>query len=438
MTDRIRIGEWIDRWRGLFPLFAAEFIVWLGFGALLPVLPLWVTDHGVDLATYGVIVAAWPMARLVGEPAFGWLADRTARKPLMVGGLLLTGLFVVLQLWLTTPLAFFVLRGLAGLASSAYDPAARGFLSDSTPRERQGEAFGLYGSAQMGGLILGPAVGGLTAFAGGFQPVFLVTGLATVLAAIPIALLIRESPIRHPHPSMGPATLSEIPAGDPRLLNRAASEIAADQEAEAGRLAGSPDESARPKRLLNRALGSALIINVGENYAVGTYDVIWSLWLVSLGAGLDLIGLTFAMFGVPVILLSPLAGRFVDRGHTAVFIVAGGIGVAICGIVYGLIEEPLLVAVVIVFEGACVAALSPALFAVVASGSPRGRSSTAQGLFGAAGTVGFIIAALTTGVIAAVDLRLPFFVFSAVMIVVLLVGLAIGREKLAVRPTIAS
>ena len=439
MTDRSRLGDWIGRWRGVLPLFAAEFIVWLGFGALLPVLPLWVTDHGVDLPTYGVIVAAWPIARLVSEPAFGWLADRTARKPLMVGGLLLTGLFVVLQVWLTTPLAFFVLRGLAGLASAAYDPAARGFLSDSTPRERQGEAFGLYGSAQMGGLILGPAVGGLTAaFAGGIQPVFLVTGLSTVLAAIPIAILIRESPVRHPHPSMGPATLSEIPAGDPTLLGKAATEIAADEAAAGGSSADATDDMARPKRLLNRALGSAMIINLGENYAVGTYDVIWSLWLVSLGAGVDLIGLTFAMFGVPVILLSPIAGRLVDRGYTAAFIVAGAIGVALCGIVYGLIEEPVLVAVVIVLEGTCIAFLTPALFAVVASGSPRGRSSTAQGLFGAAGTVGFIIAALTTGLIARVDLRLPFFVFSGVMVVVLLVGVAVGREKLSVRPTVRS
>jgi MFS family permease len=178
-----------------------------------------------------------------------------------------------------------------------------------------------------------------------------------------------------------------------------------------------------------------MVVNLGENYAVGTYDVIWSLWLVSLGAGIDLIGLTFAMFGVPVLLLSPLAGRFVDRGHTLLFIVAGSIGLIVSGILYGLIEDPLLVVAVIALEGTCVAFLTPTLFAVVASGSPRGRSSTAQGLYGAAGTIGFIIASLTTGVIAAQDLRLPFFVFAVVMAVLLVIGLAIGRGKLVVRPT---
>ena len=71
----------------------AEFIVWLGFGALLPVLPLYFTEQGVDLALLGVVIAAWPAARLVGEPIFGYLADRTARVPLMVIGLVATGVF---------------------------------------------------------------------------------------------------------------------------------------------------------------------------------------------------------------------------------------------------------------------------------------------------------------------------------------------------------
>jgi MFS family permease len=141
------------------------------------------------------------------------------------------------------------------------------------------------------------------------------------------------------------------------------------------------------------------------------------------------------MFGIPVLILSPLAGRLVDRGRTVVFIVAASVGLAVSGILYGLIEEPLLVIGVIAFEGTCVAFLTPALFAVVASGSPRGRSSTAQGIYGAAGTVGFIVASLATGAIASVDLRLPFFVFSAIMAVMLLVGLAIGRDRLSVRPS---
>src|SRR6188472_1691960 len=93
-----RVATWLERWRPILPLLIAEFVVWLGFGGLLPVLPLYLTEHGIDLATLGLIVAAWPAARLLSEPIFGWIADRTARVPLMVIGLVASGIFGALPL----------------------------------------------------------------------------------------------------------------------------------------------------------------------------------------------------------------------------------------------------------------------------------------------------------------------------------------------------
>ena len=49
------------------PLLVAEFVVWLGFGGLLPVLPIYFTEQGLDFATLGLVIAAWPAARLVGS-----------------------------------------------------------------------------------------------------------------------------------------------------------------------------------------------------------------------------------------------------------------------------------------------------------------------------------------------------------------------------------
>ena len=147
-----RIAAWTRRWSAILPLLAAELIVWLGFGALLPVMPLYFTANGVDLATLGVVVAAWPAARLVGEPVFGWLADRVPRVPLMIAGNVLAGIFLFLPLVFVGAVPFIVLRALAGLATALYDPAARGYITDATPADRRREAFGLYGAAQMGGL----------------------------------------------------------------------------------------------------------------------------------------------------------------------------------------------------------------------------------------------------------------------------------------------
>jgi MFS family permease len=420
------LANWRARWGGIAPLLLAEFIVWLGFGALLPVLPLYFVDQGVDFATLGIVVAAWPAARLVGEPIFGWLADRTERIPLMVVGLVLAGIFTVLPLVVTGPIAFIALRGIVGLATAIYDPAARGYLTDATPPERRGEAFGLYGAAQMGGLLLGPAIGAIGADRlGGIGFAFVFAGVAAAVAAIPIARLGRETgPRTHAAPTLG---ATEFPPDSPSISRRAAADVAADSR---------PESDPRKRlRLLNRGLIAALVLNLGGNFAAGTYDVIWSLFLEGLGAGLGLIGLTFAMFGLPILVLSPLAGRLVDRRGSFAFIVIGSALPGVTGYLYTLLADPTLAIPLVLVEATGFALLTPALYAVVAANSPPGRSSTAQGLFGAAGTVGFIVASLVAGALAAENILYPFYVFSGVMAGSLVIGLLVGGMRLRGLPS---
>ncbi len=131
---------------------------------------------------------------------------------MMVIGLVATGVFGALPLVLTAPLAFVLLRAGAGLSAAIYDPAARGYLTDATPPGKRGEAFGLYGAAQMGGLLLGPAIGAFgAANFGGIGFVFVFSAVAAIAAAALIALRVRETPDRtHPAPAAG---LDRVPAG---------------------------------------------------------------------------------------------------------------------------------------------------------------------------------------------------------------------------------
>jgi MFS family permease len=421
----VRVRAWLDRWGAIVPLLVAEFIVWLGFGGLLPVLPLYFAEQGVDLGTLGLVIAAWPAARLVSEPLFGWLADRTARVPLMVIGLVATGVFGALPLVWTGPLAFFLLRAGAGLGAAIYDPAARGFLTDATPPDRRGEAFGLYGAAQMGGLLLGPTIGAFGAERfGGIAFVFVFSAVAAIVAGAGIAVRVREEGPAHkaaPSPSFDRTTL---PPDSPYVEGRAAAALAADSADD------SPAATGRTMRLLNRGLVAAIILNAGGFYGGGTYEVIWSLFLQGLGADLALIGLTFAMFGLPVLVLSPFAGRLVDRRGSFAFIVLGMVLPAVTGILYTLMRDPTFAVPLILVEATGFAFLNPALYAVVAASSPPGRSSTAQGIFGAAGTLGFIVASVSTGFLAERSILLPFYTFSAVMVVTLIAAMFVGGTRL--------
>jgi len=425
MLDRSR--AWLDRWGPILPLLVAEFIVWLGFGGLLPVLPIYFAEQGIDLATLGLVIAAWPLARLLSEPLFGWLADRTSRVPLMVIGLVAAGVFGALPLVWTGPAAFILLRAGAGLGAAIYDPAARGFLTDATPPDRRGEAFGLYGAAQMGGLLLGPSIGAFgAAHLGGFAFVFVFSGIAAIVAAVGIALRVHEEGPLHPTGAAPMSDRTTFPPDSPYVEGRVAADLVADR-------APSADDGAM--RLLNRGLMAAIILNAGGYYGGGTYEVIWSLFLQGLGADLALIGLTFAMFALPVLVLSPLAGRLVDRRGSFWFIVIGMVLPAITGILYTLMGDPVLAVPLILFEGIGFALLNPALYSVVAANSPPGRSSTTQGLFGAAGTLGFIVASVTAGLLAERNILFPFYAFSAVMTASLVLAVVVGGSRLHGRVT---
>ena len=403
MTNRAR--TWMTQWGPMLPLLIAEATIWAGFGALLPILPIYFTQHGVSLPMLGVVVAAWPAARLIGEPLFGRIADSAPRRTMMVIGLFAAAFFAVAPLFVVDlgVVALILTRIGAGLSASAYDPAARGYLVDANPPERQGETFGLYGAAQMGGLMLGPAIGGIAAgLTGNPTTPFWLASIFVFAAGVLVWARVKDVP----HPAK-PTTVEGVDGA-----------------------AAAVEDAGRPTRLRNRLLVAALVLGVGSYFAGGAYEVVWSLYLTSLGASLGMIGLTFFTFALPILVLSPVMGRFIDHEGGFLALVIGTLGIGVCGLLYALVPSVWFVVLLGLVEGTAFAVAQPAQFLLVARSSPASRSSTAQGLFGAAGTVGTIVASLSAGFLAAIDLRLPFVVTGVASLLTLAVGLAIGRRRL--------
>src|SRR5206468_1224456 len=156
----------------------------------------------------------------------------------------------------------------------------RGYISDATPADQRGEAFGLYGAAQMGGLLLGPAIGGLGSAAfGGVAFIFWFGGISSFLAAITIAVRVHERPAvmgssREAHPAA--VDLTVFPHDADHLVARATRPASTDMDATA--------VDRGPASLVNRMLVAAILFTIGGNFAAGTYEVIWSVYLTRLGA----------------------------------------------------------------------------------------------------------------------------------------------------------
>jgi len=442
-----RVEAFLTRWRPILPLLVAEAILWIGFGAILPVLPLYMTEKGIDPVTLGLVVAAWPAARLFAEPAFGWLADRTQRVPLMVAGLFISTVVAFVPLVLIGPVEFFVVRLVSGLGAAMYDPAARGFIVDATGDNERGEAFGLYSAAQMGGFLVGPAIGGIGAGLLGQWFPFVFATIAGMVAAVYLLLTAKEPERRHAPQGLAlppPDLVGELQSSPTQRPVATSADISAlgagPLPAAVASAVAAPDDLASPVAMKtiylppasfwNRMLVAAVVINFGSFFASGTYEVVWSLFMERIGASLELIGVSFAIFAIPILLLSPLAGRWVDRLGALRFIVVGAAMIIAAAFLYPAIADPYLVLPVSVLEATGFAILGPAVYAVVSWGSPAGRSSTAQGLFGAAGTLGFIISSLIAGELWSRGLALPFQFFAATLLVTTLIALAIGRGRL--------
>lgn len=414
-----RISAWLERWGPLVPILLAEFIVLLGFGALLPVMPLFIQEQGIDATMLGIIIAGWPIGKLFFEPLGGWFADRHSRKPQLVLGMALIGVTSVAMLLFTTALALFVLRFIAGAAAGIYDSAARGTIVDATDEDERGEAFGFYAAFQMGGFVIGPAIGAFAAaLVGGYWFPFILTGAMALLAA---GLLLVAQPRRphvvederfEHHPDVEPAILPDVNFGattTPRVT---------------------PDDT--PTRLqaplgalVNRVLVAAVIIGFGMQLSFGTYEVVWSIYLIDLGASIEWVGFTFVLFALPSMIISPIAGRLVDRRGPMPFVIGSSVAVVVAGTLYAIATEFVFPSLVVPIEATATAILSTALFTLVALGTPRGRASTAQGIYGASGTIALIVASIVAGALWERGSALPFWFFVAGMAICLVLGLLV-------------
>lgn len=415
---RARIAAWLRHWGPLLPLLGATAIVMLGFGAMIPVLSLYVQSQGLDPTAIGIIVAGWAIGRLVSEPIFGWWADRHSRKPQMVVSLVLVGITSLLMLVFTSAVGLFLLRFVAGVASGMFGPAARGELVDSTDPGTRGQAFGYFSAFQMGGFVLGPAIGAFgTALVGGYQFPFVFMGLLGFVSAAFLWRFQRAG-------SHVTDLLHREVAVESALAKTGIHATAAEPAygAEAPR---QPPAQAPIREVFNRVLITAVIVGFGLQLTFGIYDVVWPLYLIDLGADVAWIGVSFMLLGLPSMVLAPVFGRFVDRWGSIPFVIAGCLVMVGAGITFASATEPLLPSAAATVEAGFSALLGTALFAMVASGSPEGRTALAQGIYGSVGTLAVILSTMTSGALYEAGRALPFWFFSAVVALTLVLGMAV-------------
>ncbi|HXN91481.1 MAG TPA: MFS transporter [Candidatus Sulfotelmatobacter sp.] len=364
--------------KALFGIVAAIFVSGTGVGSLLPVLPLYLHERGAPYSLVGVIVGASLVAQAVGQWPAGRLAARFGGRPMMVGGLLLASLSSI-ALILPVPVGWLIaLRFTQGLGFAASLPAELAAVADVVPRSYLGRAYSWVSGAQQSGFIVGPAIGGFLAVFGRWT-VFLVTGAALLAAAIVVWRAVPST--------ARPAVTAPLQART--LLGR------------------SP---------VGAAVRAVVTLSIGLGLLIGIYDVIWSLYMRSLGASDPVIGLSFTLYALPVLIATPLAGWGSDRWDRRWLAFGSIVLGSLMGVVYpGLKNVPIVIAVG-AFEGLLWAFTEPAMNSFLMR-AVQDRRAEAQGIVGTALSSGMAIGAFVGGSLFALGVGVPFYVAAAAGVV---------------------
>ena len=141
----------------------------LGFGIIIPLLPLYAQQYNASSLQVGLLLSVYSICQFIASPILGAISDRHGRRVVLIYsqlgsavGYLLLGL--VMQLHWTRPalaLGLFYLSRLIDGLSGGNVSTAQAYVSDVTTEQNRARGMGVIGAAFGVGFALGPGAGGL-------------------------------------------------------------------------------------------------------------------------------------------------------------------------------------------------------------------------------------------------------------------------------------
>lgn len=370
--------------RNLYILTFVLFVVMLGYGIIIPILPFYIEQMDAGGAELGLLVASYALMRLVCGPIWGGLSDRVGRKPILLIGIL--G-YAITMLWfgLATRLwMLFAARILSGVLSSATAPTTMAFIGDSTPENERGRGMGLLGAAGGIGTIVGPALGGFLAGDSLATPFFLAAGLS-LLSLLLAWLFLPES--------LPASQRSQTPPGEGMLDLRLWAQA------------------------VRSPMGALFALTGLSTAGLMIYTSVFGLYaLQRFSFGAAEVGVTMMALGLASalgqgLLAGPLTRRWGEAAVIKAGMLASALGFGLLLLAYDYLTALLATA----FFGLAIALQAPALAALTSRRTTYSQGVT-MGLSNAFVSLGRIVGPLLGGPIFDLDLRLPYLSGAAVML----------------------
>jgi DHA1 family multidrug resistance protein-like MFS transporter len=390
----------------LLILLACIFVVMIGLGITVPVLPFYVerlalaagASHKSVVMHVGLLTSAYAVGQFLFAPVWGRLSDRTGRRPLILIGIagytvaqILFGLAT--SLWL-----LYAARILGGILSSATLPVTAAYVADMTTEQKRGRGMAWLGTAVSLGFVVGPALGGILSrrdlhFAARFWCFMLDSFSVPFFVAAFLGLLTLFAAMRWLPES--------LPAHGPRVAGE-------QTETDWRRLA----------RSLGPLLGLALVGQFGLAIFEGTIAIYaqakFNYGPGKVGALFVVCGLVMTVFQVGA--ASLLAGRICE-----VYQIGAGLG--LMGISLGLmviVHEAFLIFAFVGLLALGMSLVSPNLAALISKGGGSRRTGIALGAQNAANSLGQASGPLLGGALFVWKMDAPYELTGALLVTVAL------------------
>ncbi len=314
-------------------------------------------NFGIAESALGFIVGVGFFTSFLGQVSIAPLADRGRAQRLIIFGL---GLEVIGCIGMALGETFVILlisRIIMGFGAGSALPALRRVIIVADP-ENFGRNLGRILSFEVAGFASGPVISVI------FAEFFGIPGPFVFLATV-ISLFV--------------VVISRIAVPETAKENHPTERFAIDL-------------------LKNRAIASGILIGVALFFMIGVFDSLWVLMMDDLDAAQWMANVGVSVFVLPLILLGPFGGKFVQRiGPYR----AGGFGMILGALFmagYGLMPTPTLMMVVFFFHSLNDGFFVTGAGVAVGTSAPLERQAGAQGLLGGMETLAGGVAASFSGV----------------------------------------
>lgn len=349
--------------REVYVLGLIAFCVAVGFGVLVPVLPVFARSFGVDNFQVGAVVSAFALMRLACSPFCGRLIALFGERLVLAVGIYVVAVSSGLAGISTSYGQLLVLRGLGGIGSAMFTVSATTLLLTSVRHELRGRAAGFFQAGFLIGGMAGPAIGGLLSAISITAPFFFYAATLAVAGTVGLLLLRTRSTRDDDAPALPVRPLREV--------------------------------------LRDRRFQAACLVNLGQGWSsFGVRSALVPVLVVEvLGRDTSWTGIAFTCAAVVQTVAVGPAGRFVDTvGRRPAMVLGTALAAASILAVAFAPNVYVLIAVLCVY-GVSAAFLGTAPAASVGDAAGA-RGGTPVAIFSMSSDVGAILGPLVAGFLA--------------------------------------